>query len=521
MSRRRASISVGAVAVVSSLVLTACAVGPSERPAVAHDGSGSGGGTSQPSATTPAKPIPPLTDPQDSALSFSDCTETVTRKLGGPTGQRVGCARMSTTLDSPTRPGRGTMRVALTKIGSGKQPLVVLNDATGEPGTLYAVRLAERLPKEILDVYHLIGVDRRGTGDSEGVRCVNQPSRNAMVGFDPAVTDAGTLSQLLDTTRDAAQECMLDLDEQLGAYDTWRTANDLNSLREHLGVPKLNAVARGDASRVLTVFAERFSNEVGRFVLDGAPDPTVDAVGQAEARAAGLKDTFAAFSADCAVRNCPVGPNPEQTVRALLDTLRAQPLRGPRLTFQAGTALRAIAAGLADRGRWPELSDAITKAQSGDATLLESFVLPLWSGPDRDMARFDGGLVTTCNDTTTRVDPARAAQLAQEWNTKYPLFGAMTAHELAWCMPWPVPAQPLPIPRAPEAPPMLVLGTEKDAITPMPGTTKTAEALSSAVQVNWQGAGHGAFARSACVNEATRLFLVDGKPPTNGTVCPP
>ncbi|MCK2240486.1 MULTISPECIES: alpha/beta hydrolase [unclassified Crossiella] len=520
MPRRRASISVGAMAVVSALTLAACAVGPSDRPAVAHDGA-SAGGPGQPTTSAPQKPIPPLTDPQDSALSWTDCTDTVNRKLGGVNGLRVGCAKLSTTLDSPTRPGRGSNRVQLTKIGDGKQPLVVLNDALGEPGSLYAVRLAAQLPKEILDVYHLIGVDRRGTGDSDGVRCVNQPSRTAMVGFDPSITDAATLGQLLDTTRDAAQECMLDLDEQLGAYDTWRTANDMNSLREALGVPRLNAVARGDASRVLTAFAERFSNEVGRFVLDGSPDPSVDAVGQAEARASGLKDTFAAFTADCATRGCALGASPDQVVTALLDKLRTQPVRGPRLTFQAGTALRAIAAGLADRPRWPELADAIVKARDGDVSGLESFVIPLWNGPDRDMIRLDGGLVTTCNDTTTRVDPARAATLAQEWSAKYPIFGAMSAHELAWCMPWPVPAQPLPVPRAPEAPPMLVLGTEKDAITPLPGTTKTAEALASAVQVNWQGAGHGAFAKSACVNEASRLFLVEGKAPTNGTVCPP
>ncbi|MCO1574856.1 alpha/beta hydrolase [Crossiella sp. SN42] len=520
MPRRRASISVGAMAAVSALVLSACAVGPSDRPAVAHDGSGAGPG-GPPPTSAPAKPIPPLTEPKDVGLSFVDCTDTVNRKLGSPNSLRVGCAKLSTTLDSPTRPGRGNTRIQLTKVGEGKHPLVVLNDAMGEPGSLYAVRLAAQLPKEILDVFHLIGVDRRGTGDSDAVRCVNQPSRSAMVGFDPAVTDAGALGELLETTRDAAQECMLDLDEQLGAFDTARTANDMNALREALGVPQLNAVARGDASRVLTVFAERYQDEVGRFILDGSPDPTVDAVGQAEARASGLKDAFAAFTADCATRGCPLGATPDQVVNDLVAKLRGQPLRGARITFQSGTALRAIAAGLADRPRWPELAEAITKARDGDASGLESFVLPLWNGPDRDMIRLDGGLVTTCNDTTTRVDPARAATLAQEWTAKYPIFGALSAHELAWCMPWPVPAQPLPIPRAPEAPPMLVLGTEKDAVTPLAGTTKTAEALATAVQVNWQGAGHGAFARSSCVNEASRLYLVEGKAPANGTVCPP
>ncbi|WP_158103314.1 alpha/beta fold hydrolase, partial [Crossiella equi] len=412
MPRRRSVRAPGAIVlgVVGALVLAGCAVGPSNRPAVAHDGASQGGPVAPPATSAARVPIPPLTEPRESSLSFSDCTDTVNRKLGGPNGLKVGCARLNTVLDSPTRPNRGVARVALTKVGEGKHPLVVLNDALGEPGSLYAVRLAAQLPKEILDVYHLIGVDRRGTGDSDGVRCVNQVSRAAMVGFDPQATDAASLGELLDTTRDAAQECMLDLDEQLGAYDTWRTAADLNLLREALGVPKVNVVARGDASRVLTAFAERFPSGVGRFVLDGAPDPTVDAVGQAEARAAGAKDTFAAFAADCATRGCPLG-NPEQAVRELLDRLRAQETRGTKLTFQAGTALRAVVAGLSDRPRWPDLADAIAKGRDGDLTALESFLLPLWTGPDRDMVRLDGGLVTTCNDTTTRIDPARAAGL--------------------------------------------------------------------------------------------------------------
>ncbi len=94
------------------------------------------------------------------------------------------------------------------------------------------------------------------------------------------------------------------------------------------------------------------------------------------------------------------------------------------------------------------------------------------------------------------------------------------AAQLAWCAPWPTRAEPLPPAGAPGVPPILVAVTAADPITPEAGTRRGAEQMPSAVTLGWQGAGHGAVGLSPCVTEAARAFLIDGKIPADGTLCP-
>ena len=85
---------------------------------------------------------------------------------------------MTVVLDPPGRPGRGSLGVSLMRVGTGKSALVVVNDPGGEPGTLKAARLAAALPKELLSTFTIIGMDRRGTGRSDGMACVPPSTRS-------------------------------------------------------------------------------------------------------------------------------------------------------------------------------------------------------------------------------------------------------------------------------------------------------------------------------------------------------
>ncbi|MDQ3154954.1 MAG: alpha/beta hydrolase, partial [Actinomycetota bacterium] len=136
-------------------------------------------------------------------------------------------------------------------------------------------------------------------------------------------------------------------------------------------------------------------------------------------------------------------------------------------------------------------------------------------------ARFDPGLATRCNDSATQVPPERAAQLVREWGERYPLFGAMFAQRLLLCSAWPVPASAGDRPDRGAPPPTLVVATEGDPLTPAAGTRRVAEALPSAVLVNWQGMAHGALGRSPCVTDAATAYLMDAQLPAPATLCPP
>ncbi|WP_447006576.1 alpha/beta hydrolase [Saccharothrix isguenensis] len=496
--------------------LAACSAGPSTRPVIAVHGDGEEPST----ASVPSGPreVPPLEDYEANRLAWSKCTDSTNARMGGtaPAGEYE-CARLTVRLDAPSRPGRGSLGLALLRVGTGGSPLVVLSDADGEPGTLKAARLAASLPPQVLSRFTLIGVDRRGTGESDGVQCVPDVARVEIVESDPG---SETHDELSEAYTLASRECVLDLENRLTAVDSWRAAADLEQLREALGVPHLNGIGIGEGSRVLSLYASRYPDRIGRMVFDGAPDPTLDVPAVAQTRAVAAEETFSAFEKDCVVRGCPLGADATSRFKALLESLRDEPLDGRGFDVTPGTATVAVLAGLADRSRWPALADALVAAEGGDGARLSAFVDPLLADGEEGPPWLDAGIVTGCNDTTTRIPPERVQGMAADWRTKHPLFGAYFARELLTCGPFPVP-QPAKVPKLVGAPPILVLTTAADPVTPREGSERAAQALPAGIVVGWQGGGHGALGQSACAMKATEEFLVNAKVPTSGTVCPP
>ncbi|MFI5608198.1 alpha/beta hydrolase [Amycolatopsis sp. NPDC051903] len=505
------------VALLGALTVAGCTTGPSVRPAVVDND----GGVTTPAPPSAAPvPLPPLTEPQGASLRWTDCDGDTRSRLGSPgvpTSLHFTCARMTTQLDAPDDTQHLLARILVLKAGTGPIPLVVVNDVGGEPGSVFAARLAAQLPPAFLQKFSLIGVDRRGTGLSGGVQCVPPEARDALLGADPA---QGGLGDVLDAARRAGQQCAIDLDTAQTALDSWRTAGDLDQLRQDLGLPRLNALGRGDGSKVLSAYAVRFPSQVGRMVLDGLPDPGEDRAAVLDAVAAGAESTFDAFSTDCASRGCPLG-DAKAALKQVTDRLRAAPVTTPDgVTVSPGIATYAVYLGLADRTRWPALADALNAAKTGDVTALESFADPVLTDAEGRTSRIGGTIATRCNDSATRLPADQIDKVAQGMRTKYPQFGAAIAQELAWCGPWPVRREPLPSAGAPGAPPILVAATASDPVTPEIGTTRAADQMPSAVTITWQGSGHGALTQSPCVTAAAQSFLIDGKVPTNGTLCP-
>lgn len=519
MPRRMVPAALACVLVV--LFGVACTAGPSHSPPILVNDGGPGG----PSTTSapPSKPValPPLAPERDSVFPWRDCNDTVLQTMPADRPKALQCARIAVPLLSPAAPGRGQELLMLDKVGTGPAPVVVVNDVSGVPGTVYAAQLAKLLPPALLEQISLIGVDRRGTGRSDPVRCIPPHARSGYLGSDPAVLD---VSGLLDYASTAGQQCTIDLEEQLLALDTKRTAYDLETIREGLGVERLSAIGRGEGSRVLERYAELQPATVGRLVLDGVPEPSLDAQQALADVAAGAEATFDAFAKDCAARSCLSKANPREALLALLDQVRSEPLPDDDLTGDGigpGELMEAVLSGLADRANWPKLGQALVKADNGDGSGVAALLEPLMAEDRDDPPRFDATTVTTCNDTKTRLSPDMIAKAGADWQHRFPLFGTVIAKRLALCGPWAAATDPPGPMAAKGAPPILVVGTAADPVTPLPGTEHAATTLSSGVLVTWQGAGHGALMSSDCVLATARAFLVDGTVPHDGMVCPP
>ncbi len=510
----------GVLVALALLAPVGCTAGPSDRPPVAVRGADLPPQRPPPSPPS-ALPLPPPGEYHPGSLQWQDCTAVVAAALGGPGPARVHCAEVRVDADVSLPAFGGTLELDLTRVGNGFAPLVVVGETAGEPGTVRAARLAGQLPASVLDSFTLIGLARRGTGTSEPLDCIPASTRARIVGFDPDVRQPGQLESLLDVTRTAIQTCVQELGEVLTAINSTGTADDLEALRVRLRAPVLNVIAHGTASRAVTDFIRRYPASVGRVVLDGAADPTLDGITGAQAALQAADAGFAAFAADCVAQGCPLGPDPRAALGALAEALRQAPLQVDRQQITAGTAYQAILETIGAPERWTELSDALAAARTGDGTGVADLVAPTLV-PTRGLpARFDPALATHCNDTATRVPPERAEQLVEQWRKRSPLFGPLFAQRLLLCSAWPVPSRPPVGPGNPELPPVLVMATARDPITPAEGARRTADALPSATLVTWQGQAHGALPHSPCMVDLVTRFLVDAVVPRQGTLCPP
>jgi pimeloyl-ACP methyl ester carboxylesterase len=509
---------------VSVGALAGCSIGPSTRPPVAVR-------ADLPPAPPSAPGVPvPLPPPEAgrATLPLSDCTQSM---LGGldvpiPTDRvlHADCGTLTVPLD-PAQPALGTVTLGVVRAGladaAGRTPLVsrppllVLGDSATDPTARRAVRLAAQVPTYLLSQYAIVGLDRRGAG-TDTLDCADPSARSALVEADPTAADA---TLLLERARAVVQACNVALDGQLGGFSSEAAADDVEAIREALGVGRLSALGTGDGAEALADWARAYPRTVGRLVLDGPPDPDVDEPGRSEARAKATEDAFDAFAQRCTARStCPLGGDPRTAVTALLNSLRAQPLTVPDgRRLSAGTAVTAIRVGLGEPSTWAALTDALQAARAGNPEPLLTGLAPTLG----TRGRYDAALATDCNDAQNRVAPAQIQDLARKWQAAYPLFGTSVATDLIACAPWPTGGgRPQPV-APPELPPLAVVGTAAGPRTTMDGARAVAQSFPSAAFIGWEGAATGAFPRTQCVNSLVDNLLVDGQLPDAGTLCPP
>ena len=287
------------------------------------------------------------------------------------------------------------------------------------------------------------------------------------------------------------------------------------------------------------IYADRFTSRVGHLVLDSAVSPDVLEVPSvtqrevdANARHWGRQFDmlFADFVADCQDDPpCPLGDDTEQassTVIDLLDSLETAPLPTefdslPQLT--EGWAVTAIGEGLLDPASWPYLVDALHLAiEDNDATELAWFAM-VAVGRDVD-GTYPGStygkshLPVTCADwpVQTWADRTPSPEVLEE----HPLFARIQPPLPPECAGWTGALRSNLLVRAEPATPVLVIGNERDPVTPIEDTEHLAEMITRSRLVRVDAAVHGAYAMgNACADRVVEDYLARGLPPEDGLEC--
>ncbi|WP_280205043.1 alpha/beta hydrolase, partial [Nocardia farcinica] len=204
-----------------------------------------------------------------------------------------------------------------------------------------------------------------------------------------------------------------------------------------------------------------------------------------------------------------------------LATKQAAASVGPLAHAHARGTTSSSAAGRARRGlpapRGAELADALAAAGRGDRTALDNLVLR-----ESAATASDGQFVNRCTDIQQPPTAVQAAELAQAWGQKYPVFGRQAAIGLMTCSAWPVSAAP-PLPEELDLP-VLVLTGVADPVVGTGGQSSVTGALGSAgarhASVSWQGWGHPALPHSGCAQQMVADYLAEARLPRDGSACP-
>ncbi|MCW2701450.1 MAG: Alpha/beta hydrolase family protein [Blastococcus sp.] len=487
-------------------------------------------------ASSPAA-ASPSAEPEPAPIEWSDCNKQIQPLVADQPGSdrdlTFECGRTEVPI-SYDEPEGATLPLFLVRVVMAGQTdrigsLMVNPGGPGASGADAAIGLALTMPEYVLQRFDLIGFDPRGVGLSTPVECIPAELKDRMIAAEPRPTTDEELGESFALTKEAADGCADQYGDALGTFNTVDTARDMDRLREGLGDDQLNYLGYSYGTTLGSTYAELFPGKVRAMVLDAAVDPDADKQADAEAGAKGFEAGFDAFSANCTglLAGCPLGTEPRQYVERLLGEADKAPIpsseEGETRKATAGVVLTAVQAALYDAESWPQLAQALAAAyKDKDAKGLFSLADNYTGRLDDDSYSnlLDANLAINCADTEETFDETDVRALAEEWDAKYPLFGAAAATGLYTCSVWKADRTPLPERDAAGSAPILVVGNSGDPVTPLPGAVDMANDLDAGVLLTWQGQGHTAYPKTPCINEAVNNYLVDLMAPMDGLTCP-
>jgi len=491
------------------------------------------GSTEDATGPTPVAPSggPPATQPPSPALArfysqhltWSDCADSHDE------GDQ--CARLTVPLDYRKPAGR-TIDLAVLKVpasGSRIGSMVVNPGGPGESGTSYAAGRSTYFGEPLLEHFDIVGFDPRGAGDSSPVDCLSDPAMNRFLAGNPSPSSPAQVAAFRARQRSMVTGCSLRSGVLAAHVSTVESARDMDVLRAALGDRTMTYLGASYGTELGATYAQLFPERVGRFVLDGAVDPSLGLRDSSLQQAKGFQTALDAYAANCVESSvgCFLGkdvPSVEQSIRAILDHIARHPLPAGNRMLTVGDAYLAITAALYNRSYWIVLSAGLRSALGGDGSLLMQLA-DAYASRNAD-GSFSSNLleaftVITCLDDPYTIPYRKVPDEFAAFEKASPVFGRTFAWGLTMCDGFaPRSAEPAPTIHAKGAAPIVVVGTTRDPATPYQWAVALAHQLDSGVLVSRDGDGHTGYHRgNPCVDHAVESYLVSGVVPQDGFSC--
>lgn len=477
--------------------------------------------TTPPPATVTQAPEAALGDLYAQRIDWSPCESNADND----------CGTLTVPVDYAA-PDGDTIDLALLRVpatGARVGSLVVNPGGPGAPGTSYAAAGGAVFREPLLQAFDLVGFDPRGTGRSAPVDCLSDAELDAYVSGDPTPDDPAEVADYKASVLSFGAKCVANSGPDLGHVTTIEAARDMDVLRSALGEEKLTYLGASYGTKLGATYAELFPDKVGRLVLDGAVDVSLDPTTMAIDQAAGFETALRAYVQNCldSTDNCFLGDTVEEgltTITDLLDSIEDEPLPAGDRELTVGNAFYGIVTPLYNRDYWFLLSTALASALEGQGSALMQLA-DAYASRSADGSYADNSIeanyAINCLDDPTSTPFAKVPSLFPAFEKASPTFGRIFAWGMTGCRGVAVTSSEAPLDiRGEGAAPILVLGTTRDPATPMKWAEALSAQLESGVLIRRDGDGHTAYnLGNACIDTIVEDYLIKGTVPDDPSSC--
>lgn len=444
------------------------------------------------------------------------------------------CAEITVPLDWST-PDGDTIEIAVIR-HMATDPIGNLVVNPGGPGASGVDFVRDNIEgvgtASMREKYNIIGFDPRGTGQSSPVKCLEPKGLDEFLyGVSPYESgSAEDLAWSRASIKKFVDGCAKNTGPLLGHLDTQSAAKDMDVLRSYLLDDKLDYLGFSYGTLLGATYATLFPDRVGRFVLDGAENPTVSDADKSFNQLKGFELALHNYAADCVTRSeCPLdGPTDralEQIKAWLLDVEDNPVPTSDGRDLNIAGAVTALILAMYSEDYWQYLTQGLNEVKDGNGdTLLR--MADFYNDRNDDGTYgtniLEANIAISCLDSrqpadmeSMKAENARLAKVGKVF-ARYWQYGALT------CEKWPYPVVTPPADyRAEGAPTIVVIGTTGDPATPFEQAVSLAhDVLADGFLITYEGEGHTAYGRSnSCVDDAVDGFLLDGVLPAKEPVC--
>lgn len=396
--------------------------------------------------------------------------------------------------------------------------LVINPGGPGGSGVEYTYSYEEVFTKPIIDSFNLVGFDPRGVGRSAPIKCLTDAETDQAYAKASYPADEAEIEQLQAESAAFAEKCKEE-NKYLQYYSTANAAKDMDVLRALLGDEKLNFLGKSYGTYLGTLYAKQFPDRVGRFVLDGAVDPTLSSMQQTLQQAVGFDLAFKAFATDCQKSaGCIFTGDPIAQIESKLAEIRREPISVDNRKLTESLVMYGIAMGLYDKVQgWPQLRGALKELFNGNGKpILE--MSDFYTGRDSN-GKYQGNeaealTVISCADfPVSNVDLAATKAAA-------PFFGKYVAYSDMDCNYLPRGKYVTIAGTLKLSAQVLVIGTTNDPATPYQWAVKLSQILTNSKLISLESDGHTGYNRgSSCVDRSVEKYLISGEIPAQNLAC--